>query len=88
MFHAPVFLLSPDASDTSSHEDVYTRSWESLPVPIKSFTQVESAEPLSLASETPTVFHGRERLAGRRDGLVGHALWFRKEAARRGYVWR
>ena len=68
----------------SSPEDVYTSSWESLPVPIKSFTQVESAEPLNLASETPTEFHGRELPAGRRDGLVGHALWLRKEAARRG----
>ena len=86
--HAPVFPLSPDASDMSSPEDVYTRSWESLPVPIKSFTQVESAEPLNLASETPTVFHGRDLPAGRRDGLVGHALWLRKEAARRGYAWR
>ena len=86
--HAPVFPLSPDASDTSSPEDEYTRSWESLPVPIKSFTQVESAEPLNLASETPTVFHGRELPAGRRDGLVGHALWLRKEAARRGCAWR
>ena len=86
--HAPVFPLSPDASDMSSPEDVYTRSWESLPVPIKSCTQVESAEPLNLASETPTVFHGRELPAGRRDGLVGHALWLRKEAARRGYAWR
>ena len=88
VFQAPVFPLSPDASDTSSPEDEYTRSWESLPVPIKSFTQVESAEPLNLASETPTVFHGRELPAGRRDGLVGHALWLRKEAARRGYAWR
>ena len=86
--HAPVFPLSPDASDMSSPEDEYTRSWESLPVPIKSFTQVESAEPLNLASETPTVFHGRELPAGRRDGLVSHALWLRKEAARRGYAWR
>ena len=86
--HAPVFPLSPDASDMSSPEDVYTRSWESLPVPIKSFTQVESAELLNLASETPTVFHGRDLPAGRRDGLVGHALWLRKEAARRGYAWR
>ena len=34
--HAPVFPLSPDASDLSSPEDVYTRSWESSPVPIKS----------------------------------------------------
>ena len=57
-------------------------------MPIKSFIQVESAEPLNLASETPTVFHGRELPAGRRDGLVGHALWLRKEAARRGYAWR
>ena len=80
--------LSPDSSDMSSPEDVYTRSCESLPVPIKSFTQVESPEPLSLASETPTVFHGRELPAGRQDGLVGHALWLRKEAARRGYAWR
>ena len=88
VFNAPVFPLSPDASDTSSPEDEYTRSWESLPVPIKCFTQVESAEPLNLASETPTVFHGRELQAGRRDGLVGHALWLRKEAARRGYAWR
>ena len=56
---APVlvgFPLSPDASDMSSPEDVYARSWESLPVPTKSVTQVESAEPLNLASETPTVF--------------------------------
>ena len=52
------------------------------------FTQVESTEPWNLASETPTVFHGRELPAGRRDGLVGHALWLRKEAARRGYAWR
>ena len=73
VFHAPVSPLSPDASDTSSHEDEYTSSWVSLPVPIKSFTQVESAEPLNLASVTPTVFHGRELPAGRRDGLVGHA---------------
>ena len=86
--HVPEFPLSPDASDMSSPEDVYTRSWESLPVPIKSFTQVDSAEPLNLASETPTVYHGRELPAGRRDGLVGHALWLRKEAARRGYAWR
>ena len=57
-------------------------------MPIKSCTQVESAEPLNLASETPTVFHGRELPAGLRDGLVGHALWLRKEAARRGYAWR
>ena len=56
VFQAPVFPFSPDASDTSSPEDEYTRSWESLPVPVESFTQVESAEPLNLASETPTVF--------------------------------
>ena len=57
-------------------------------MPIKTSTQVESAEPLNLANETPTVFHGRELPAGRRGGLVGHALWLRKEAARRGYAWR
>ena len=88
MSRARVPSLSPDASDMSSPEDVYTRFWGSLPVPTKSFTQVESAEPLNLASETPTVFHGRELPAGRRDGLVGHGLWLRKEAARRGYAWR
>ena len=85
VFHAPGFPLSPDASDMSSPENV---SWESLPLPIKSFKQVESAEPLNQASETPKVFHGRELPAGRRDGLVGHALWLRKEAALRGYAWR
>ena len=81
---SPVFPLSPDASDMSSPEDVYKHSWESLPVPIKSFTQVESAEPLNLASETPTVFHGRELLAVSRDWVS----WLRKEAARQGYAWR
>ena len=70
----------------SSPEDVYTRSWGSLPVPIKTLTPVESAKPLNLASETPTVFHGRELPAGRREGLVGYALWLRQEAARRGYA--
>ena len=71
----------------SSPEDVYTRSWESLSVPVKSFTQAESAEPLNLASETPTVFHGRELLAVSRD-WVSCSLWLRKEAARQGYAWR
>ena len=48
-----VFSLSPDDSDMSSPGDVYTRSWGSLPVPIKTFkTPVESAK---LASQTPTV---------------------------------
>ena len=87
VFHAPVFPLSPDASDTSSPGDEYTRSWESLPVPIKSFTQVESAEPLNLARETPTVFHGRELSAVSRDMVVCSQL-LRKEAARQEYAWR
>ena len=42
--HAPVFPLSPDASDTSSPEDMYTSSWVSLPVPIKTCTTDVSAE--------------------------------------------
>ena len=42
VFHGPVFPLSLDASDVSSPEDEYKCSWESLPVAIKSFTQVES----------------------------------------------
>ena len=41
------------------------------------------AEPLNLASETPTVFHGRE-LPDR----VVCSQWLRKEAARQGYAWR
>ena len=57
--HAPVFPLSPDASDMSSLVDAHKHSWESLPVSIKTSTQVESAGPLNLTSETPTVFHGR-----------------------------
>ena len=42
---------------------------------IKSFAQVESADSLNLASETPPVFHGPVFLAGRRDVPVGCALW-------------
>ena len=56
-------------------------------MPIKSSTQVESAEPLNLACETPTVFHGRELPAVSRD-WVSCSLWLRKEAARQGYAWR
>ena len=62
----------------SSPEDVYTRSWESL-------TQVDSAEPLNLASETPTVFHGRELPAVSWD-WVSCSLC--EEAALQGYAWR
>ena len=51
------------------------------------FTQVESAKPLNLASETPTVFHGRGLPAVSRD-WVSCSLWLRKEAARQGYAWR
>ena len=87
VFHAPVFLLSPDASDTSSPEDECTSSWVSLPRAIETKTQVESAEPLNLASETPTVFHGRELLAVSRD-VVACSQWLRKEAARHVYAWR
>ena len=88
---APTLAVSPlslDVSDLSSTEDEYTRSWVSLPVHIKTVTPVDSAEPLNLASETPTVFHGRVLLAGRRDGLVCCALWLPREAARRGYAWQ
>ena len=52
VFHASVFPLSPDASDVSSSEDEHTNFLVSLPVAIETNTQVESAEPLNLASET------------------------------------
>ena len=38
-----VFPLSLDGSDMSSPEEMYTRSGESLPVPTKTFTPVDSA---------------------------------------------
>ena len=85
--HAPVFPLSPDASDTSSPEDVYTSSWVSLPVPIKTCTTDVSAEAEGQACETPTVMHGRELPAVSRDRVVS-SQWLRKEAARQGYAWR
>ena len=87
VFHAPVFPLSPDASDMSSPKNEYTSSWVSLPVASKTCTQVESAEPLNLASKMPTVLHGREFPAVSRD-MVVCSQWLRKEAARRGYAWR
>ena len=71
----------------SSPENEYTSSWVSLPVAIKTNTQVESAEPLNLASETPTVFHGREVPVVSRD-VVACSQWLRKEAARQEYAWR
>ena len=85
--HAPVFPLSPDASDMSSPEDVYTRSWVSLPVPIKTCTTDVSAEAEGQASETPAVMHGRGLPAVSRDRVVS-SQWLRKEAARQVYAWR
>ena len=40
--HAPAFPLSPDASDMSAPQDMYTSSWVSLPVPIKTCTKVRA----------------------------------------------
>ena len=85
--HAPVFPLSPDASDMSSPEDVYTSSWVSLPVPIKTCTTDVSAGAEGQACETPTVMHGRGLPAVSRDMVVS-SQWLRKEAARQGYAWR
>ena len=85
--HAPVFPLSPDASDMSSPEDMYTSSWVSLPVPIKTCTTDVSAEAEGQACETPTVMHGRGLPAVSRDRVVS-SQWLRKEAARQGYAWR
>ena len=82
------FPLSPDASDMSAPEDMYTSSWVSLPVPIKNCSAKVSAEPVGQACETPTVMHGRGLLAVSRDRGMGLAQWLRKEAARRGYAWR
>ena len=87
-FHAPVFPLSPDASDMSAPEDMYTSSWVSLPVPIKTCTSEVGAKAGGQACETPTVMHGRGIPAVSRDMGVGFAQWLRKEAARRGYAWR
>ena len=86
--HAPVFPLSPDASDMSSPEDMYTSSWVSLPVPIKTCSTKVSAEVVGQACETPTVMHGRGFPAVSRDMGVDFAQWLRKDAARRGYAWR
>ena len=85
--HAPVFPLSPDASDMSSPEDMYTSSWVSLPVPIKTCTTDVSVEAEGQACETPTVMHGRGLPAVSRDRVVS-SQWLRKEAARQGYAWR
>ena len=85
--HAPVFPLSPDASDMSSPEDMYTSSWVSLPVPIKTCTTDVSVEAEGQACETPTVMHGRGLPAVSRYRVVS-SQWLRKEAARQGYAWR
>ena len=50
--------LSPDASDMSAPEDMYTSSWDSLPMPIKIKKPETSAEAVGRACETPTVMHG------------------------------
>ena len=73
----------------SSPEDVYTRSWESLPVPIKTCTTDVSVEAEGQACETPTptVIHGRGLPAVSRDKVVS-SQWLRKEAARQVYAWR
>ena len=63
----------------SSPEDERASSWVSLPVAIKTNTQVESAEPLNLASETAD----RVSWAFPRSAETG---W--REAARQGYAWR
>ena len=83
--HAPVFPLSPDASDMSSPEDVYTSSLVLLPVPIKTCTTDVSAEAEGQACETPTLMHGRGLPAVSRDRVVS-SQWLRKEAARQGYA--
>ena len=44
-------------------------------------------KPPNLASETPTVCHGRELPAVSRD-VVACSQWLREEAARQGYAWR
>ena len=64
---APVFLLSPDASDKSAPEDTNTSSWVSLPVPIKTCTTKVSADAVGRACETPTVMQGRGLPAVSRD---------------------
>ena len=85
--HAPMFPLCPDASDTSSPEDMYTSSWVSLPVPIKTCTTKVSAEAVGQACEIPAVIHGRRLRADSRDRVVS-SQWLRKETARQGYAWR
>ena len=84
--HAPVFPLSPDASDTSSPEDMYTSSWVLLPVPIKTCSSKVSAEAVGQTCETPTVMHGRGLPAVSRDMGVGFASGFVRRPLVRGML--
>ena len=88
VFHAPVFPLSPDASDMSAPEDTYTSPWVSLPVPIKNCTvkcQCGGRGP----GVRDTDCDARSMTScGQPRQEVGFAQWLRKEAARRGYAWR
>ena len=85
--HAPVFPSLSGCIDTSSPEDMYTSSWVSLPVPIKTCTTKVSAEAVGQACKTRAVFHDRGLPAVSRDRVVS-SQWLRKEAARQGYAWR